>query len=79
MIVLLYTYFYDISLNVLRPFFNIYNLPFLHSPNIAKIRVKVSECSGRPIFIFLLKKTGLAPSNTNISLTRNLLIDSDVK
>ena len=38
--VLLYTYFYNISL--LRPtFFNIYNLPFLLSPNIGKIRVKV--------------------------------------
>ena len=34
---LLYT-----SLNVPRPtFFNIYNLPFLRSPNIGKIRVKV--------------------------------------
>ena len=31
-----------ISLNVLRPtFFNIYNLPFLRSPIISKIRVKV--------------------------------------
>ena len=42
MTVLLYTYFYNISLNVLRPtFFNIYNLPFLHTLNIGKIRVKV--------------------------------------
>ena len=39
---LLYANFYNISLNVLRPtFFNIYNLPFLPSPNIGKIRVKV--------------------------------------
>ena len=31
-----------VSLNVLRPtFFSIYNLPFLLSPNISKIRVKV--------------------------------------
>ena len=31
-----------VSLNVLRPtFFSIYNLPFLLSPNIRKIRVKV--------------------------------------
>ena len=38
----LYTYFYNISLNVLRPtFFNIYNIPYLLSPNIGKIRVKV--------------------------------------
>ena len=42
MAVLLYTYFYNISLNALRPtFFNIYNLPFLRSSNIGKIRVKV--------------------------------------
>ena len=41
MTVLLYTYFFNISLNVLRPtFFNICNLPFLSSPNIGKIRVK---------------------------------------
>ena len=40
--VLSYIYFYNISLNVLRPtFFDIYNLPFLLSPNIGKIRVKV--------------------------------------
>ena len=39
---LLYTYFFNISLNVLRPtFFNICNLLFLRSPNIGKIRVKV--------------------------------------
>ena len=42
MTILLYTYFYNISLKVLRPtFFNLYNLPFLRSPNIGKIRVKV--------------------------------------
>ena len=42
MTVLLYTYFSNISLNVLRPtFFNICSLPFLRSPNIGKIRVKV--------------------------------------
>ena len=40
--VLLYIYFYNIFLNVLRPtFFNIYNLPFLRFPNISKTRVKV--------------------------------------
>ena len=39
--VLLYTYFYNISLNVLWPnFFNLYNLPFLLSTDIGKIRVK---------------------------------------
>ena len=42
MTVLLYTYFFNIFLNVLRPtFFNICNLRFLHSPNIGKTRVKV--------------------------------------
>ena len=42
MAVLLYTYFYKISLNVLRPtFFNIYIWPFLRPPNIGKIMVKV--------------------------------------
>ena len=40
--VLLYTYFFNISLNVLRPtFFNICNLSFLHSPNRGIIRAKV--------------------------------------
>ena len=40
--VLLYTHFYNISFNILRPtFFNITNLPFSHFPNIKKIRVKV--------------------------------------
>ena len=33
--------FFNVSLNVLRPTFsNIYDLPFLHSPNVGKIRVK---------------------------------------
>ena len=42
--VLLYTYFYNISLNVLRPaFFRVYNLPFSASLNIGKIRVKVGQ------------------------------------
>ena len=50
MTVLLYTYFY-IFLNVLRPtFFNIYNLPFLRSPNIGKIRVNVGPKTIFPIF-----------------------------
>ena len=40
--VLLYTHFYNISLNVTRPnFLNICNLPISHFPNIRKIRVKV--------------------------------------
>ena len=52
MTVLLYTYFYNISLNALRPtFFNIYNLPFLRSPNIGKIRVKVGPKTN---YFFLL-------------------------
>ena len=47
MIVLLHTYFYNISINALRPtFFNIYNLPFLIiylSPNTGKVRVNVRQ------------------------------------
>ena len=40
--VLLYTHFYNISLNLQRSnFFNICNLPFAQFPNIKKIRVKV--------------------------------------
>ena len=40
--VLLYTHFYNISLNVLRPnLLNICNLPISHFPNIRKIRVTV--------------------------------------
>ena len=42
MIVLLHTYFYNISLNALRStFFSIYNLRFLLSPNTGKARVNV--------------------------------------
>ena len=42
MTVVLHRNFYNISLIVLRPtFFIIYNLTFLRSPNIGKIRVKV--------------------------------------
>ena len=38
--VLLCTYFYNASLNVLRPtFFNTYNLPFSCSPNIRELRI----------------------------------------
>ena len=40
--VLLFSYFYDISLNVIRPtFFNIYNLPFSRFLSIRKIKVKL--------------------------------------
>ena len=52
MTVLFYTYFYNISLSVLRPtFFNIYNLPFLRSTNIGKIRIKVGAKTN---YFFLL-------------------------
>ena len=52
MTVLLYTYFNSIFLNVLRPdFFNIYNLPFLRSANIGKIRAKVGPKTN---YFFLL-------------------------
>ena len=46
----------------------------------------VNECSGRPIFIFLLKKIGFPPMtrhhaepNINVLLTRNLPFDSDFR
>ena len=47
----------------------------------------VSECSGHPIFIFLLKKIGFAicamtrqnAEPNSILLTRNLPFDSDVR
>ena len=40
--VLLYTYFYNISVNVLRQtFLNKHNLPFSRTANTRKIRVKV--------------------------------------
>ena len=60
---LLYTHFYNIFLNALRPtFFNIFNIPFSHFLNIRKIRVKVgpktnyfsyfqSSCSGRIVVL----------------------------
>ena len=41
MTVLLYKYFFNNSLTLLRPtFFSIYNLLFLRTPNIGKVRVK---------------------------------------
>ena len=46
----------------------------------------VSECSGRPIFSFLIKENWIcamtryhAEPNVNILLTRNLHFDSDVR
>ena len=57
--VLLYTGFYNVSLNALRPtFFNIYNLPFSCSLNIGEIRINfgpktnyfsyfISSCTNR--------------------------------
>ena len=42
MTVVLYTCFFNVYLNVPKPF-NIYNVPFLHSANIGKIKVKVGS------------------------------------
>ena len=40
----LYTYFYNISLNVLRPnFFNMYNLPFSLFSNNVEIRTNLGQ------------------------------------
>ena len=44
MTVLLYTYSFNVSLNVIRiTFFNVCNLPFLSSPNIGKIGSKLGQ------------------------------------
>ena len=67
--VLLYTNFYNISLNVLRPtFFNIYNLPFLRSPNIGKIRVKVGPKTNYFSYILSSGTNRIAVFNNFFSL-----------
>ena len=75
--VLLYTHFYNISLNVLRPnFLNICNLPISHFPNIRKIRVKVgpktnyfsyfmSSCTNRIVVFNIFFHLYLANQETN--------------
>ena len=69
MTVLLYTYFYNISLNLLRPtFFNIYNLPFSRSPNIGKIRVKAGPKSNYFFYI-------LSSCTNSIVVFKNFFID----
>ena len=69
MSVLLYTYFYNISLNVLRPtLFNIYNLSFLCSPNIGKIRVKVGPKTNYFFYILSSSTNGNAVFNKFFSL-----------
>ena len=68
MTVLLYTYFY-IFLNVLRPtFFNIYNLPFLRSPNIGKIRAKVGSKTNYFSYILSSSTNRIAVFNNFFSL-----------
>ena len=67
MTVLLYIYFYNISRNVLRPnFFSIYNLPFLRSSNIGKIRVKVGPKTDNFSYI-------LSPCTNRIAVFNNFL------
>ena len=62
--VLLYTYFCNISLNVLSPtFFNTYNLPFLCSPNIGKILAKVGPKTNCFFFILSSCTNKIAVSN----------------
>ena len=69
MAVLLCTYFYDISLNVLRPtFFNIYNSPFLRSPNIGKITVKVGPKTNHFSYILSSSTNRIAVFNNFFSL-----------
>ena len=71
MTVLLYTYFVNISLNVLRPnFFNICNLTFLHCPNIGKIRVKVGPKTNYLSYFMSSCTNRIAPSkHFNVFLT----------
>ena len=78
--VLLYTCIYNISLNVLRPaFFNIYNLPFLHAPNIGKVRVNfgpktnnfsyfMSSCTNRIAVFYIFFHWWISNQETNIAL-----------
>ena len=69
MAVLLCTYFYDISSNALRPtFFNIYNLPFLCSPNIGKIRVKDGPKTNHFPYILSSSTNRIAVFNNFFSL-----------
>ena len=68
MTMLLYANF-DISLNVLRPaFFNIYNLPFLCSPNIGKIRVKVGPKTDYSSYVLSSCTDRIAVFNHSFSL-----------
>ena len=71
MTMLLYTNFYNISLNVLRPtIFDIYKLPFLRSPNIVKIRVKVGPKTG--YFSYILSPCTNRIAVVNIFLHWNI-------
>ena len=69
MTVLLYTYFHNISLNVLRPtFFNIYGLSFLRSLNIGKIKVKVGPKTNYFFYILSSCTNRIAVFNNFFSL-----------
>ena len=66
---LLDTYFFNISLNVLRrTFFNICKLPFLRSPNIGKIRVKVGPKINYFSYFISFCTNRIAVFNTSFSL-----------
>ena len=76
MTMLLYTNFYNISLNVLRPtIFDIYNLPFLRSPNIVKIRVKVGPKTDYFSYILSPCTNRIAVFNNFFSLISSQLRD----
>ena len=61
--------FYNISLNVLRlTFFNIYNLPFLRSPNIGKIKVRVGSKTDYFSYILSSSTNKIAVFNNFFSL-----------
>ena len=69
MTMLLCANFYNISLYVLRPtFFNIYNLLFLRSPNIGKIRVKIGPKTDYSSYILSSCTNRIAVFNKFFSL-----------
>ena len=72
----LYTYIFNISLNLLRPtFFNICNLPFLRSPNIGKITVKVGPKTNYFLYFISFCTNVIAVFNNFFTLIYSQLRD----
>ena len=78
--VLLYTYFYNISLNVLRPnFLNICSLPVSHFPNIWKIRVKVGPKTNYFFYFMSFCTDRIVVFNNFFSLTFSQPRDKQIR